>query len=336
VTAEVAQRRRSELSERLPSVLADALGEPDVRVQALRQLTGGASRETWYFEALVATEEPRRLILRRDPPGSPREQGISLEARAMMAAARAGVPEPEIVAYSDDAEPLQAPFMIMEWLPGETIARRILRDEQYRDVRGRLAADCGDILARIHGIPPAEVPGLRSYDPVAELQMQLDRYAEPSPIFEMALRWLDANRPQPGPPAIVHGDFRNGNLIVGPEGVRAVLDWELVHLGDPMEDLGWLCVRAWRFGGERPVGGFGSYEQLFAAYEARSGRAVDPDVVLWWEALGTVAWGVGCMKMSAEHLSGAVRTVERAAIGRRVWEQEYDVLVLLEDRLRRL
>jgi aminoglycoside phosphotransferase (APT) family kinase protein len=333
MTAGAQQTVPPALDEGLRSVLAGELGEPDLEIRELRQLTGGASRETWYFEAATDGAEARKLILRRDPPGRPRAGGISVEAHAITSAARAGVPEPEILAYGDDTERLGAPFMIMEWLPGETLARRILRDDAYRELRSGLAATCGDILARIHRIPPTDVPGLRAYDPVADLRERLDRYAEPSPVFELALRWLDAHRPSSSLDAVVHGDFRNGNLIVGPEGVRAVLDWEMVHRGDPMEDLGWLCVRAWRFGEDKPVGGFGTYDQLFDAYERASGRPVDPEAVHWWEVLGTLWWGVGCMQMSAEHLAGDIRTVERAAIGRRVWEQEYDVMLLLSERL---
>ncbi|MET1040820.1 MAG: DUF6285 domain-containing protein, partial [Acidimicrobiales bacterium] len=129
---------------------------------------------------------------------------------------------------------------------------------------------------------------------------------------------------------VVHGDFRHGNLIVGPEGLRAVLDWELAHLGDPLEDLGWLCVRAWRFGGPGPVGGFGEREELYAAYEAAGGRAVDPDVARWWEVLGTLKWGVMCIIQTATHLTGQARSVELAAIGRRVCENEYDLLALID------
>jgi aminoglycoside phosphotransferase (APT) family kinase protein len=140
---------------------------------------------------------------------------------------------------------------------------------------------------------------------------------------------LSDNRRPPAEEVLLHGDFRLGNLVVGPDGVRAVLDWELVHRGDPMQDLGYLCVRAWRFGGELPVGGFGEYADLFAAYERVSGRAVDPAAVRWWEVFGTVWWGGACMLQAWRHLSGAERSVELVAIGRRVWEQEYDVLLAL-------
>ncbi len=109
-----------------------------------------------------------------------------------------------------------------------------------------------------------------------------------------------------------------------------MLDWELAHLGDPLEDLGWLCVRAWRFGGDGPVGGFGTREDLYAAYEAAGGQPVDPEVARWWEVLGTLKWGVMCIVQAATHLTGQSRSVELAAIGRRVCEQEYDLLALID------
>jgi aminoglycoside phosphotransferase (APT) family kinase protein len=114
----------------------------------------------------------------------------------------------------------------------------------------------------------------------------------------------------------VHGDFRNGNLIIGPDGVRAVLDWELVHLGDPIEDLGWLCTKAWRFGAAGPVGGFGEYDDLIDAYEAASGDAVPLAVLHWWELYGTVRWGVMCIMQASRGLAATPRSVELTAIGR--------------------
>lgn len=318
------------LADRLHAVVADALSE-DVAIEDLQQLTGGASRQTWAFDAVCAGGARRPLILRRDPPEAPTE-GMSLEALAIRAARRAGVPEPEIVAFSDDAAVLDAPFIVMERLEGETLARRILRDERYAGARPRLAEQCGEILARIHGIPLDEVPGLERPDVLEGLRLMFARFDDASPALELGLRWLEDHRPPPTDDVVVHGDFRNGNLIVGPDGIRAVLDWELVHRGDAMQDLGYLCVRAWRFGGEQPVGGFGPYEDLFRGYERVSGRPVDPEVVRWWEVYGTVWWGGGCMIQAWRHLSGDERSVELAAIGRRVWEQEYDVMLLLEER----
>jgi hypothetical protein len=128
----------------------------------------------------------------------------------------------------------------------------------------------------------------------------------------------------------VHGDFRLGNWMVDTDGLAGVLDWELAHLGDPAEDLGWMCVRSWRFGAPQPVAGVGTREQLLADYAAAGGGAVDVDTLRWWEAVGTLRWGVICVQQAATHLSGAVRSVELAAIGRRVCEVELDLLHLLE------
>ena len=124
-------------------------------------------------------------------------------------------------------------------------------------------------------------------------------------MFELALRWLRERDPGPSKEVtLVHGDFRHGNLIIGPDGVRAVLDWELAHFGDPMEDLGWICVNSWRFGEiDKPVGGFGTREDLFAGYE-EAGRKVDPDRVMFWEVMGTLRWGIMCCGMMQRFRNG--------------------------------
>lgn len=301
------------LSEQLVELLPDA-----AEVRELKRLTGGASRETWSFDALIDGAW-RPLVLRRDRAG---RGPMTLEALAFGAAARVGVPEPEIVARDDE-------FLIMERVEGETIARRILRDDEFAAVRPRLAEQCGEILARIHSIPPDAIPNLDARDPLADTEAMIHAFEDRSPALELGLAWLRSNRPELGDEVVLHGDFRLGNLIIGADGVRAVLDWELVHRGDPFQDLGYLCVRAWRFGGTYPVGGFGTYEDLFRSYERVSGRPVDQDKVRWWEVFGTVWWGGGCMLQAWRHLSGSERSVELAAIGRRVWEQEYDVLLAL-------
>jgi aminoglycoside phosphotransferase (APT) family kinase protein len=229
---------------------------------------------------------------------------------------------------------------VMERIEGETIARRILRDDAFAAARPRMARQCGEILARIHAIPRDELPALPGFEPfdrpaARELETfsrLLDFYGEPHPAFELGLRWLRAHLPPAGRTTLVHGDFRNGNLVVGPEGVRAVLDWELAHLGDPIEDLGWLCVKAWRFREfGRPVGGFGELADLHAAYEAASGIPLDRSAFHWWLVMGTLKWGVMTITQARAHLDGAVRSVELASIGRRTVEQEYDLLELIAE-----
>lgn len=316
-----------DLTSTLALTLGPVLGQPVV-VEELTRSPGGASRETWIFTAMGSSGPPRRLVLRRDPTGTP-QSGLRLEGALLSAARRTGVPVPDVLLVGDDESPLGPGSLVMAFVEGETIPRRILRDDTLAGARAGLAAQCGAILAVIHRIPAPEIPGLVGGDPVEQLRAVVDRLGQPHPAFELAFRWLGENRPPRSAQVVVHGDFRNGNLIVGPEGIRAVLDWELSHLGDPLEDLGWLCVKAWRFGSPLPVGGFGTVGQLVAAYEEATGAPVDPAALHWWEVLGTLRWGVICIVQSFTHLSGTVRSVELAAIGRRVCEVEWDLLALL-------
>jgi aminoglycoside phosphotransferase (APT) family kinase protein len=320
----------TELSASLARVVAAALGTPIVQISGLRRLSGGASRETWAFDA-EAGGEALPLVLRRAPTAAGTGALMLLEAAAIREAGRVGVPVPAVLAASADPSELGAPYAVMRRIDGETIARRIIRDDYYAAARSRFAAECGTILGALHQMDVTALPGLADDDPLDALRALFVATEVASPTFELAFRWLAQHRPRPSRSAVVHGDFRLGNLIVDVDGVRAVLDWELVHHGDPMEDLGWLCVRAWRFGGGAPVGGIGEYDELFAAYQAASGQAVDPAVVRWWELYGTVRWGVIRAVQADRHLTGAVPSVELAAVGRRLCEQEYDCLGLLEE-----
>jgi aminoglycoside phosphotransferase (APT) family kinase protein len=299
-----------------------------VAVTGLTRLTGGASRESWSFEA-TAGDDSARLVLRRDPPHAARPEGMARETAAIAAAHRAGVPVPRPVDSGADPAVLGAPYMITEYVAGETIGRRLLRDDRYAGARRAMAGELGRTLARIHGVPIGAVPGLEAYEPLERLRADYDALGEPLPTIEIALRRLERSRPAPVPETLVHGDFRTGNLIIAPGGLRAVLDWELVHRGDPREDLGWLCVKCWRFGSPLPAGGFGGVDELLDGYAEVAGWRPDPDDVLWWQIYGTARWAVGCRTMAEAHLSGALRSVELAAIGRRVCEQEHDLLLAL-------
>jgi aminoglycoside phosphotransferase (APT) family kinase protein len=300
----------------------------DAEITNLRRLSGGASRETWSLDA-----DGRGLILQRQRQGSTGANlTMALEVALLRAAAAAGVRVPQVVADASDGAALGAPAFVVSRLEGETIARKLLRDDEYADVRPRVAGECGALLAAIHRIPVDAVPGLAASDPIESMRSTLDLLGEPHPAFELGLRWLAQRRPASSSSgvSVVHGDFRTGNLLVSPARVEAILDWELAHLGDPLEDLGWFCVRAWRFGADdRPAGGFGPREELWAAYEAAGGTPVDPDAARWWEVYGTLRWGVICIAQAASHRTGLSRSVELAAIGRRTCENEHDVLALL-------
>ncbi len=307
-------------------------------VAGAAKLSGGASQETWTFD-IVHPDGNIGAILRRAPKGygaSPsRAAGLNNEAVLMRLAHDAGVPSPRVLHVLMPEDDLGTGF-IMQRIAGETIARKILRDEQFAAARPLLARQLGKIAAGIHGLPREKLPPLREMDAtteIAELAREYRSFNWPRPVFELALRWLGRHDPGPSEEVtLVHGDFRHGNLIIGPDGVRAVLDWELAHLGDPMEDLGWVCVNSWRFGEiDKPVGGFGSREELFAGYEA-AGRRVDPDRATFWEVMGTLRWGVMCCGMMQRFRSGPDHSMERAMIGRRASETEIDLLRLLAPR----
>jgi aminoglycoside phosphotransferase (APT) family kinase protein len=240
---------------------------------------------------------------------------------------------PELVVNGAASSALEHPFMIVRAIKGETIARKILRDDEFSAARPQLAAQIGTALAELHRIDPATIPGLEVEDQIQRFKKVLHDLGEPHPVFEVAFRWLEKNRPESQRQSVVHGDFRLGNLMVDSNGLVSVLDWELAHVGDPMEDLGWVCVKAWRFGGAQPVAGIGSYEEMFNAYEATSGIRPELSVVRWWEILGTLKWGIMCIMQASRHTLGMVRSHELAAIGRRVCENEYDLVVMLEELL---
>jgi aminoglycoside phosphotransferase (APT) family kinase protein len=315
-----------DLAERLGRVLRTS-------VEGLVRLSGGASRETWAFDSVdFRTGTRKELILRRDPPGAPRN-GMELEARLLNAAARVGVPVPGVRAAGPAAsDRLETSYLVMDRITGETIARKILRDPQYVHTRSVLAQQSGETLAKLHSIDAATITGL---EPADQLQKYELLYADlsvglgfRSAVFQWALKWLRENQPENRPQKVVHGDFRLGNLIVDGNGLVSVLDWELAHIGDPMEDLGWLCVKAWRFGAEPEVGGFGTIEQLLRGY-TNAGGVADEAAFRWWIVAGTLIWGVMCMMQANAHVSGAMQSVELATIGRRVAEQEHDLLLLL-------
>ncbi len=307
--------------ESIARAVADALGE--VAITGLTRLTGGASRETWRCEV-----DGHATVVQRQRAGADRDMAV--EAAVLRAAGRAGVPVPELVGFVGDAD--GAATLITRHVPGETIARKILRDGEYAAARTALVEQLGRALACVHRIHTGGLQGLERDDPLQVYRDRLDEIGQPHPAFELAFRWLYDHRPSSSGLAVVHGDFRLGNVIVDADGLVAVIDWELAHLGDPMEDLGWMCVPAWRFGSSLPAAGLGTRAELFAAYADESGNDVDPESVRWWEVCGILRWGIICMMQAETHRSGLLRSHELAALGRRVCENEHDLFLALDGR----
>ena len=330
-----------ELGRGLARFLADHWGEP-VAVGALWRASAGARRQNVLFEARCGGEH-RALCATVIPSPELAGLGVELESACLRLAQEAGVPVPRPIAHCSDPAYLGRPFFVAERVAGESIPRRVLRLVAAQPGLGeRLAAQCGAALAALHGVPPARAPGglpgaaagPGAAPPAVEALRELcEKYrALPahSAAFAFALRWLGRHLPPPPPQiCVVHGDFRNGNLLVDSSGLRAALDWEVCRRGDPMEDLAWLCLRCWRFrNDELEVGGFGRRESLRAGYEGEGG-VWDARRFHWWKVFGTVRWGLGLAGQAQQHLDGSFRSIVMAASGRRVAELEYDALMLL-------
>lgn len=320
------------LNALMPSIVPGA-----TRVEALRRLSAGATLETWSFDA-VGDGVRHPLILRRSPGGLRAAQTLPIEVEAALVSALAGtgVPVATVVHTLRPTDALGDGFL-MTRIDGETIPRKILRDAEFAAVRPTLAASFGTILAALHRIDPARLPEMPVRSTTAMLdgmQWRYQKQLKPSAVLDYAFAWLrDHAFDDPAGRHLVHGDFRNGNVIIGAEGVRAVLDWEIAHIGDPAEDLAWVCVPPWRFGElDLPVGGLGTREQMFAAYEAASGTPVDASRVHWWEVMGSLRWAIGCAGMAEWFRSGRDSSVERAMIARRTSESEMDLMRILTGR----
>jgi aminoglycoside phosphotransferase (APT) family kinase protein len=320
------QPRRGETSEGAQAIaarLAEVLGEP--LAEGVQQLSSGASRATFAF----ATAAHGRLVLQmeRDAARAAERPG---QAELLGTAARASVPVPRVIAHGGEDTVLGASWIVMEEVRGTTDPAAILAGEGV-PAPAELIESIAAALAAVHRMPADEGLVSRVDDPLAQLRALHDRLGQPHPTFELAWRALGPDR-APARRTLVHGDFRVGNLMVAPGGVSAVLDWELAHVGDPLEDLGWLCVPAWRFTRpDRPAAGLGTREQLAAAYERHAGVGVDLAAVRRWELAGTLRWGVICEMQALTHLSSASRSVEHAVIGRRACEVEWDLLEMLAD-----
>jgi aminoglycoside phosphotransferase (APT) family kinase protein len=316
--------------ESLRSLIAEVVDDPGA--VSLSVIPGGASRETWLIES-----EEGRWVLRRDPEGSVSLVPISDEFALIARAHQAGVLVPQPLFLEPAGGRLGSAAMLMSFVGGTSVAPRILRKPEYEAARSGLTAQLAQALAGIHAIEPATLNGAlpeSAGDPalaqIDEWERQLDEIGEPLPAVELGMRWLRANAPEPAEPRLVHGDFRLGNFIVDGNGLAAVIDWELAHLGDPAEDVGWLCIRSWRFGNDdRPVAGVGDLDEFISAYEAAGGAPVDRDRVRYWEAFGNVKWAVICARQAHDHLTGIRRSHELASLGRRICEPEWDLLELI-------
>jgi aminoglycoside phosphotransferase (APT) family kinase protein len=314
----------ADVRESFQQALSSVLGR-EVEVSEPVLLAGGASKEAWSVDA-----DGEALLVRRASVGVIHRHTLSLqdEFRVLEVAYGAGVKVPKPYGYIADLDKREA--FVMQRLEGETIGRRIVQRPELAAAREALPNQMAEELAAIHAVPLEHVPFLvpAAFERIVD---ELDEIGEPHPAIELGLWWLRENRPPPRSPVLAHGDFRVGNLVVGPEGLRGVLDWEFAHVDDPIRDLAFGLVRAWRFGvDEKRLGGVGDVEPYLERYNELTGFDVRPEELDYWELAGNVAWAIGCLTQAQRHLSGQDRSVELAVLGRLGVEVEYEICHLLE------
>ncbi len=323
------------MREALETWLQNLLGPG--QLLGLKRLAGGASKESWALD-YEAQGQVHPLFLRREAGGVMTAATLPLEweHRVLALAHAHGVPTPRPLGFHPDLE--GRPAILMERLPGESIGARVVRRPDLEAARAHLPLEMAEALARIHGIPLEEasfLPGPGGEEAwrwaVFGLYRDLDRLGEPHPAVELGLRWLLDHPPPPRPLVVVHGDFRIGNLLVEPEGLVAVLDWEFAHLGDPREDLAWPLVRAWRFGRDKGrLGGISPVGPFLERYNALTGLGIAEEELLPFELLGNLRWAVAALGQARRHLEGETEDMELAVLGRLAAEVEYEILHLLE------
>ena len=300
------------LQERIESYLNAKLpAAADLRLSNLWRIPGGASRETWSFDARWredGKDVSRGLILRRDPDASVLETERDLEFRVMEAVWSQGVPVPKMHWLEQDGAWLDRPFFVMDRIDGcETSPQRLLMEPRYVRVQQAIARQFTQILARIH-----------------------------------ALDWkalgLDFLGVPPGPAGcagrgvvLVHADYRTGNFLVDEQGeIKGVLDWEMAHLGDPLEDIAWACIRPWRWAGDERVGGLMTRDEFYRAYSELTGLEIDDESLRFWEVLGNVKLAAIFLTGGRSFCEGRTASVMMALLGRNTGRLELEIMDLME------
>jgi aminoglycoside phosphotransferase (APT) family kinase protein len=339
------QRTTEELARAVEALLSERTGA-EVQVKALQPLFGGACQDNYKVELAFSGGEfagDRRMVLRSDANQSlPDSLNRAQEFQVIQAAVAAGVRTPPARWLSEGLVRPGAGAYFLDWAEGEAIGRRVVKHPELAAARESLPEALAAELAKVHTVTRASARGLAidregqagkgpAASALAHARMMAGRMKEPHPAVELGLRWCADHVPASEEETLVHGDYRTGNFLVTPAGLSAVLDWEFAHFSDPMEDVGWICVRDWRFGqNQLPAGGLATRQRFYDAYAKASGRAVDPAKVHWWEVMGNLRWAVGSVMQGERYLSGEESDLELIAIARRAVEMEYEALRLIE------
>ena len=334
-------------AERVAEYLQSRLPEAaEIAVQDVKRLPGGASRETWSFDARWregGTEVARAFVLRRDPDASLLETDRDTEFRVMEAVWSQGVPVPRMYWLEPDPAWLERPFFVMERVDGcEVSAQKLLYEPRFVAVHDRIARSFVDVVAQIHAldwrslgleclVPPADAAACGMTE-IERWEAVVDRDSlEPQPVLRAAFRWLRHHLPPPAQRIVlVHADYRTGNFLFDESGeIKAFLDWEMAHLGDPLEDIAWACIRPWRWAGDERIGGLMPREEFYRLYEGASGLTVHRESVRFWEVLGNVKLAAIFLTGARSFCDGRTRSIMMALVGRNINRLELEIMDLM-------
>ncbi len=312
--------------------LAAALGA--LKIHALKKLSGGAIQENWHL-----TTDQGEFVLRTDAPSTLSTSHSRPEEFAILEVAhKAGVMAPKPIALCENPTIIGAPFYLMEMAPGIAQARKIVRDPDLTDFGASLAMSLGAEMARLHKIEPpiAALDFLPMPDPspaqsrINKYRRDLDALPDGHPVLEYALNWLEDHQPKASRVTLCHSDLRTGNYMVQDGQLTAILDWEFATWSDPMEDIGWICCRCWRFGNDHlKVGGVGTLRDFLGGYEAVSGTQVKTDQIPYWQVMGELRWAIIALQQSERCHQGET-TLELALSAPLAAEMELNILDLIE------
>jgi aminoglycoside phosphotransferase (APT) family kinase protein len=329
-----------EVRKKIEAYICRQSGADRVHMSNMKLLPGGAIQENWAADVEITggpQEGHLAVVLRGDAVSLVSDSHSRAQEFALLKAAfEAGVTVPEPL-WVGDASVYGREFLVMRRVEGTAAGHKIVKDERLGGDREKLTECLGEELARIHTIKPPRPDLVFLVEPechpavlfVREERDFLDTYHTPYPGLEWGLRWLDENIPKSKEITLVHRDFRTGNYMVDESGLTGVLDWEFTTWSDPLEDIGWLCARCWRFGQggpEREAGGIGTREALYRGYERVSGRKIDHEAVYYWEVFAHMRWAMIAIRQGERHISGKESSLELALTSHIVPELELHIL----------
>jgi len=322
----------------LEAFLRAAAGANAVHIRKLYRLSGGAVQENWAIDADMTGGThpgPHQWVLRTDAAARVEASLKRAEEFEILRVAHLhGLHAPQPLWLCRDTAITGREFFIMQRLPGIASGHRVTREPELVPDGALLARELATNLARLHEIKPPQ-PRLTFLDTMlardngAQYRRYLDQLSSAHPALEWGLRWCEINAPVDEETTFIHRDYRTGNYLVHEGRLAGVLDWEFAAFGNPLEDVGWIFAKCWRFAGKaKPAGGIADAEDFLLPYQEAAGREVPPSALVYWQVMAHIRWAIIALQQARRHLSGSEPSLELALTGSIVAELEHEIVSL--------